>query len=302
MCLNSPYALLMTKEIYSILDGDTKFGDYILEDNTKLQIEMPYLSGHRLCEISTRFGFPKIYSWNSGKQSRWEYLNDLFKFCIENDKCSNLLSFLFSKEQFSDILRGHSPEIIDSSYRYLVNFIIKKINELLYYGVHELRITGNTINVVKLGTVVEINAPRIKSIDRVYIKSITDRALQDIDLKNYDSAITKSRTLLEEVFCYVIEIKKEKPVTSGKIKELYNQVKGLYNMHFDSNMDMRVKILLSGLEKIITSISEMRNKNSDAHGVGESRLTISDYHARLFVNSSMTMSEFILSVANNAIT
>ena len=43
----------------------------------------------------------------------------------------------------------------------------------------------------------------------------------DIDEKNYDSAITKSRTLLEEVFCYVIELKNVEPSDSGDIHKLY---------------------------------------------------------------------------------
>ena len=42
--------------------------------------------------------------------------------------------------------------------------------------------------------------------------------MKDISDGNYDSAITKSRTLVEEVFCYVIEKKvwsHQKAVTWG---------------------------------------------------------------------------------------
>ena len=54
--------------------------------------------------------------------------------------------------------------------------------------------------------------------------------------------------------------------------------------------------MLSGLEKIVSSVAEMRNASSDAHGVGNRRLNISEHHARLLVNSSMTMAEFVLSI------
>ena len=37
------------------------------------------------------------------------------------------------------------------------------------------------------------------------------------------------------------------------------------------------------------------NKDSDAHGVGANRISIEEHHARLFVNSAMTMADFILS-------
>ena len=57
-----------------------------------------------------------------------------------------------------------------------------------------------------------------------------------------------------------------------------------------------INTLLSGLEKIISSISEMRNKDSDAHGVGAKRISIDEHHARLFVNAAIAMADFILSV------
>ena len=106
--------------------------------------------------------------------------------------------------------------------------------------------------------------------------------MEDVEQKNYDSAITKSRTLLEEVFCYVIEKKNETPSTSGNMNDLYKQVKDLYNMHGDANTDRRINTLLSGLEKIVSALSEMRNKDSDAHGVGANRIAIDEHHARLF--------------------
>ena len=120
----------------------------------------------------------------------------------------------------------------------------------------------------KIGTTVSVAAPSVKTIDRRYITDISERAMKDVLDGNYDSAITKSRTLLEEVFCYVIEKKGETPSESGDIGRLYNQVKQLYNMHQNKDMDKRINGLLSGLEKILSAIAEMRNKVSDSHGVG----------------------------------
>lgn len=71
----------------------------------------------------------------------------------------------------------------------------------------------------------------------------------------------------------------------------------LYNMHQNKDIDKRINGLLSGLEKILTAISEMCNKGSDSHGVGTKRINIAEHHARLFVNSSMTMADFVLSVS-----
>ena len=146
------------------------------------------------------------------------------------------------------------------------------------------------------GILSAVETPNINAIDRRYIKELSERANKDIDEKAYDSAITKCRTLLEEVFCYVIEIQSEQPSEKGDIGLLYKQVKDLYGMHNDKAMDKRINTLLSGLNSIISAVTEMRNKSSDAHGVGSKRINIDEHHARLFLNSSVAMSEFILAI------
>lgn len=293
---NKSFSLLRNKEIIAILDGDTKYEDYKFEDGTAIKISMPYLSGADLCALSTLFGLPVTYSWSGGALSRWQYLDNLLVHCIKNQKTSSLLSYMFSLNQFSKMLNGHGAKEIDEAHKTIVSIIIEKINELLYFGRNELVIIGNNFVIRPIGSKVEILAPTIKTIDREYIKSISSRAIRDVEQQDYDSAITKSRTLLEETFCYVIEKKNEIPTDSGDIGKLYKQVRNLYNMHTDSNTDRRINVLLSGLNSIVSAIAEMRNKDSDAHGVGANRISIDEHHARLFVNSAVAMADFILSV------
>ncbi|MCC8169495.1 MAG: abortive infection family protein [Oscillospiraceae bacterium] len=297
MANRNPYELLKTKEIYAILDGDTKYENYEFSDTLNaIPISMPYLSGSDLCAISTKFGLPSTYSWGGTNLSRWQYLDNLFTHCIKTNRCSDLLAYLFGKQQFSSMFSGHGADEIDKAYAYFSQTIIDKINGTLYFGGHELTVISSHFIVRAIGAKVEIQAPKINNVDRDYIKSISERAMEDIRQNKFDGAITKARTLLEEVFCYVIEKKNVTPSTSGNISELYKQVKDLYHMHGDANTDRRINTLLSGLEKIISSISEMRNKNSDAHGVGAARISIEEHHARLFVNASIAMADFILSV------
>lgn len=299
----SKFELLRDKSILAILDGDAEFGPLVINGKASdINISMPYLSGRTLCEISNKFGLPATYGWSGGAQSRWTYLDDLLDYCIQNKRESDLLSFLFSKSQFVNKLKGQTPEVIDYAYSVIIETAIKQINGALYFGGNELIRTGNTFDIHRIGTMVKVAAPAIKTIDRTYIRDISDRAMKDILDGNYDSAITKSRTLLEEVFCYVIEKKGETPSESGDIGKLYNQVKQLYNMHQSKDIDKRINGLLSGLEKILAAISEMRNKGSDSHGVGSKRINISDHHTRLFVNAAMTMADFILAVNEKATT
>ena len=297
--MNNNYNLLRSKDIIAILDGD-----FQIEEVDGIRIAMPYLSGPMLCELSQKFGYYQEYYWgNSSKPnlSRWQYMDNILEYVIKENKTSQLLSYMIEKERFSDSLRNlNNVNDIEKMYKYIIKKVIDQINSILYFGGHELVIINNQYIIKNIDEKINIDVPNINIVDRDYIKDLSERAMKDIDEGNLDSAITKSRTILEETFCYAIEIKGEEPSDSGDIGKLYKQVKDLYNMHANKDMDKRVNKLLSGLENIVQSIAEMRNNGSDSHGLGNKRVNISDYHARLAVNSSTTMAEFILSVSQNS--
>ena len=297
--MNKNYDLLRSKDIIAILDGDSQ-----IEEIDGIRIAMPYLSGPMLCELSQKFGCYQEYYWgNSSKPnlSRWQYMDNILKYVIKENKVSQLLSYMMEKERFSDSLRKlNTVSDIEKMYKYIIQKVIDQINSILYFGGHELVIINNQFIVKNIDEKINIDIPNINVVNRDYIKDLSERAMKDIDEGNLDSAITKSRTILEETFCYAIEIKGEEPSDNGDIGKLYKQVKNLYSMHANKDMDKRVNKLLSGLENIVQSIAEMRNNGSDSHGLGSKRVNIADYHARLAVNSSTTMAEFILSVSQNS--
>ena len=297
--MNKNYDLLRSKDIIAILDGDSQ-----IEEIDGVRIAMPYLSGPMLCELSQKFGCYQEYYWgNSSKPnlSRWQYMDNILKYVIKENKVSQLLSYMMEKERFSDSLRKlNTVSDIEKMYKYIIKKVIDQINSILYFGGHELVIINNQFIVKNIDEKINIDIPNINVVNRDYIKDLSERAMKDIDEGNLDSAITKSRTILEETFCYAIEIKGEEPSDNGDIGKLYKQVKDLYSMHANKDMDKRVNKLLSGLENIVQSIAEMRNNGSDSHGLGSKRVNIADYHARLAVNSSTTMAEFILSVSQNS--
>lgn len=144
---------------------------------------------------------------------------------------------------------------------------------------------------------INVDSPITSSIDFKYISQMVKRAKKDISNKDYDSALTKSRTLLEEVFCYVIEEHKQEIVSRGNVSKLYAQVKTILNMHINKSADKRINDLLSGLNKVVESIGSMRSDAGDAHG--RKKYSIEEHHARLYVNSAMTFAEFVLSVHLN---
>lgn len=293
------YELLRQRKIIDILIGDSKFDEITLDSGECFHPAMPNLSGAYLCNLSTMFGLPMTYNWSGSNLSRWKYLDKLLEYCIDNDSCSNLLDHLFSKEQFQNIISGYSLKSIDSVYLSNIKEVIENINRFLYFSGNELIKIGSNYTVKSTNNKINIQLSEIKTIDSDYIKDLSARAILDIEKGNFDSAITKSRTLLEEVFCYVIEKKGDTPSTKGNISQLYKQVKENYNMHTNKDVDVRINMLLSGLEKIISSISEMRNNNSDSHGLGSKRMAIKEHHATLLINSSMVIANFILAIEKN---
>ena len=101
------------------------------------------------------------------------------------------------------------------------------------------------------------------------------------------------------------------PYLSGPILCELSQKFGCYQEYYWGNssktnlsrwqyMDKRINKLLSGLKNIVQSIAEMRNNGSDSHGLGSKKVNIPDYHARLALNSSSIMAEFILSVSQHS--
>ena len=189
------------------MDGDTTLGSYYFEDGTSISVSMPYLSGPDLCDISSLFGLPETYSWGGSNLSRWQYLDNLMAFCIKNRRCSDLLAYLFRKEQFTKMLSGRGAHEIDAAYNYIVHQTIETINGQLYFGGHELSVIGQQFLVKKIGAKVEVESPRIKSIDREYIKSIFVHNSKQLLVGNGGFSLRKISSTKRLIKCYSLYIK-----------------------------------------------------------------------------------------------
>ena len=283
------FELLAQRDVIDVLIGDTPLDDSVLE------VTMPYLSGPKLVALSNRYGLPTDY--RAGNKSRWVYMKDLLRHCVAEGSVQALLAELFSPTRFSNMSSDKSAEDVRLEHERIVGLAMGAINSVLASGGKELAAVGENYGIRPIGKAVPIVAPAIKVIDRKYVRSIAERALADVDNNNFDSALTKSRTLLEEIFCYVIERADAQPKGIGNIGNLFSQVRDLYNMHAGADVDQRINEIVSGLNKVVSGLGGLRNAQSDAHGVGEKRMAISSYHAQLAVNAAVTVAEFILQVA-----
>lgn len=289
---NIPSALPKTREIYDVLDGDARFHSNELDEDAN----PPYQSGPMLVETLNRIGLPSAYD----SSSRWMYVERLIGHCLETQQIPKMFAYFFDLRRFHKDLQGLAAEEIDRRHKAIVAAAIGAINGELLFGGHELRRLGYLFGCPPIDHSPAMETPSIERIDRQYVKDVAERAQRDMTQGEYDSALTKARTLLEEAFCQVVECKGEKPSSNGDINKLLNQAKDLYNIHADKDTDRRVYDLINGLNKIMESICRMRNTQSDAHGVGATRANIENHHARLAANAAANVADFILFVADRA--
>lgn len=287
--MQNEFKALLKKDIYAILDGDTILR--VKKEDEAYEIKMPNLSGQQLVDMCKTFGLYRQYG-----ASRWTYVDDLLKYGIQNDRCDEILSYIFDKERFISLTRLSSPEEVDEAYKTIVNAAIDRINSILYLGRTELQCVNGNFYVTEIGKTVSVSSTNIKLINVPYVRSLRERCEEDFLASNYDSVITKSRTLIEEVLIHILEQNRVVPSEKGDLNLLYNQVKKLFGMQQSPQYDKRINSMLGGLEKIVSAVCEMRNNDSDAHGAGSRRINIRDYEARLTMNSAITFCEYYLDI------
>ena len=280
--------ILINRNIINILIGDEKVCE---------EYRLPYLSGPDLCALSTEFGLQKSYSWNGGGVSRWVYMQDLMTYLEKQGRLFELFSRLFDRQYFKELSKLTSPELVTSTYNSIVDCAIKRINANLILAKKELRVHKGQFTLTDAGTEPVFIAPKVKVVDRQYIRELPERIKDDLEHKDYDSVITKSRTLLEEVLIFIIErFTKERYKSNGDLVKIYQETTDLLNMRQKGDWDKRVNELLGGMHKIVSAIASMRNLNSDAHGAGAGRINIREREALLAANSSMMLAEYWLAV------
>lgn len=282
------WSILNKRDIIDILIGDAN----VYEEHS-----LPYLSGPSLCSICTAFGLPRTYTWHGSNLSRWMYMQELLEYLEKQNRVQELICYLFDIKQFESLAKLKDPKIIKDTYKCIVDGALKAINATLFLSNKELRILGKQFVLANVGEEIHFEAPNVKVISSQYIRELPDRIKADIENQDYDSVITKSRTLLEEVLIFIIEkLTFERYKSSGDLVKIYQDATELLNMRQKGDWDKRINELLGGLHKIVGAISSMRNINSDAHGAGSGRIEINEREAMLASQSSMILAEYWLGV------
>ena len=285
------FSLLRTKPIIKVLIGDVElFNGY----------RLPYMTGSDLCELSTRFGLQMTYIWGGQNMSRWMYMNHLLDFLNKQDRVHELFAYLFNLSRFQVLNSLGDIDKVTETHKALVQSALNAINAELLIAKKELRLVNQRYVLANIGEKVVINTPKVNVVSQQYIRELPNRIKEDLANKDYDSVITKSRTILEEVLIYIIEkLTMECYKSNGDLVKIYQDATELLNMRQKKDWDKRINELLGGMHKMVSAISSMRNINSDAHGAGSGRIKIKEREALLTAQSSMILAEYWLSVYNS---
>lgn len=287
--------LLKDKEIISLMIDDEE-----ITGNMSFQtLIMPYMSGKDICDFASLLGLNINY--NEEKFSRKEYMEKVLDYAIKNNLINKFFKELFKLKRYRKVcseISSYNGNDEMSIYWNTVCEFMNHINKILLYSKCYVKysLENYTFALIDDETEIVLSTETIDKIDIQYIKKIKEQALEVIKTGDYYSAITKSRTMLEEVFIYGIEKSNSKITAKGDIMKLYSEFKRIYNLTASRELETSVNDLISGFNKIVDSIAKIRNLNSDSHGAGSRRVTIDYDVAILYVNSAIILSNFFLSL------
>lgn len=257
----------ITEQIGKLIAGDTG--------------SAPYLTGPQLVKFYNDCGFDDQY--REGFPSRWRYSTDKIVSCNGTPRLKSTL------EEFTDPRRFNGDE-------HLVEKIVGDINQVIKYDGFALIKKGNTYKI--LDTQVSFIEPEtIATIGHEFVIEQIEKCQQKIAIEDFNGAITNARTLCEAVFIHIIEtIEKVEVKNDGNVINLWTKAKKALKLDLkkDEIPDFVFQIL-SGLESSINGLAALSNRAGDRHA---NKFKTKRHHAKLAINTTMTLCDFLIDVLN----
>jgi hypothetical protein len=243
----------------------------------------PYRSGPVLVRMFNEYGRNDTYG--QGFPSRWKYAEDCIKFFKKKNikALCGLIRHVFDPREFLNT-------------NFDINKAVESFNCYLKYDGYEVAIINDMVKIRDLdGDSVEFSSPFHDSQKdaHTFIKEQTEKCDAKIASGDYYGAITNARSLLEAV---LVEIEKELDLAAveydGDLIKLYRRTQKLLNLEPGrKDISDTLKQILSGLTSVMSGLSGLRNKMSDAH---VATYRPDKHHAVLAVNAAKTLANFIV--------
>lgn len=281
---------LLDNDILRIIIGDKQIGNEFFIEN-----KMPYLNGKKICLLGQELGLNINY--NSGEYigySRLDYIKDVVNYCIENNKIGELFNELTNTENFTYLANvSYNNGIMD--YKRLISELQMSINNILIFHGVQLIKENNMWYIKEIDDESKI-VPLDEKTDVNYIRKKYDEINDEIDKDKYNHAVTLTKNMLEKTLKILLDKKEEKYTTADDINDLYKKVKKLYSLNIHSVMNEPLKKIISGLNSIISGISEIRNLTGDAHEHAENEFGLRKFDLKMLASSAEIVCEYLLNV------
>ena len=133
-----------------------------------------------------------------------------------------------------------------------------------------------------------------------YIHELWEKALERRE-NDPDGAITIARTLLEATCKHILDKSElEEPYKDKDyLPDLYGKAANFLNLSPSQHTEQQFKQILGGCISIVNGLASVRNRISDAHGGGVTRVKPSARHASLCVNIAGSMAMYLIETWEN---
>ncbi|HAR6594198.1 TPA: abortive infection family protein [Staphylococcus pseudintermedius] len=290
---------LASKEIVDLFLGDKRVNS---ESDDKFESNgytMPYMTHSDINALATIFGITNIEivsDYNRLNKMAW-----LIEQCYKLNKENKLLKYFLDVTRYIPNKREetsiYTNEELKKETLKEVEAYFNHINNILNFSDKKLIYLNKKYKIIDLIEDSQVTHDIDKHINFDYVRNFPFRLKDNLEDENYDTVITQSRTLLEEVYIHILEYSnKDYNSAKGNLQKLNSMVKTELKMKNNRDYDKRINELLSGLNKINDAIGKMRNENSDSHGVGSKRININRREAKLVMNSAITICDYILEI------
>ena len=194
-----------------------------------------------------------------------------------------------TKDGIDIYLSGFGVEISDSNYtvnskRVYVENTLKNVDGIIIMNIaRDLNIFSPDIIDTEISEKVSVE----------FVNQQISKCRAKMNSGDYDGAITNARTLLEEILLGIEEkMAGCRQNYDGNLPSLYKRVSKQINMYpDDSKINNSLNEILRGFISIVNGFSGMSNNIADRHATVRHPQR---HHAKIGVNSSMVICEFLL--------
>jgi len=238
---------------------------------------VPYKTGQELVDFFVNYGSEDQYG--EGFPSRWRYTEEKVREYNETKKLKSIIEDSVDPRDFMEININ-------------LNETVEAFNNFLKFDGYELKKYGEFYKIIdSKGILVEPET--VKGINHDFIQEQIQKCNNKIDIDDFNGAITNARSLAEAVMIEIIEKHEGNEIKNdGKIDNLYKKVKSILNLTIDPKVMPPTMIqILSGLDSIVGGLAGLSNNSGDRHA---NKFKTKKHHARLAVNATMTLVDFLL--------